>query len=173
MPTSLLPSAIVALVAVLGAAAAARAGEPQTNAADIPDTQAFVRYASSSGYSVLAPEGWSRVTRGGDVTFTSQFGGERVVVVPRTHHANALRGLAVHPGAMKSTNVALGATRATRLTFSSDSQADPVTGKTIRLDDEAYVFTKGSQEAIVHLWAPHGADNADQWSKIAQSFRWR
>lgn len=170
-PTALLlPPLLVATLAALGTLAFAAESD---NAGDIPDTQAFVRYASAAGYSVLAPEGWSRTAQGKNVTFTSHFNGERVVVVPRSQHAGTLQSIAVHPGAMKSTTLVLGSTHATRLAFSSESQPDAVTGKTIRLDDEAYVFTNGSREAIVHLWAPHGSDNADQWSKIAQSFRWR
>ncbi len=33
-------------------------------AGDIPDSQAFVGYASSDGYSITVPEGWARLTDG-------------------------------------------------------------------------------------------------------------
>ena len=33
-------------------------------AGDIPDSQAFVGYASSDGYSIKVPEGWARLTDG-------------------------------------------------------------------------------------------------------------
>src|SRR5256885_14044074 len=40
---------------------------------DIPDNQAFVRYAPpGAGYSVKVPEGWSRTRAGGAVSFTDK-----------------------------------------------------------------------------------------------------
>jgi len=134
------------LVLAFGAPLAAIAQNEPNAAGDIPDTQAFVRYTAREGYSVLVPEGWSRTTQGPSTTFTSHYDGVRIVVGPRT--------------------------RANHRRFTSESPPDPVTGKTVGLDDEVYVFVKGSRQAAVHLWAPHGADNADQWRKIAQSFRW-
>jgi hypothetical protein len=151
----------------------ATVAQNEPNAAgDIPDTQTFVRYTAREGYSVLIPEGWSRLVQGPATTFTSHYDGVRIVVGPRTSAAAALRGLAGHPSGVKSETVSVAGRRATRFTFTSESGPDPVTGKTVRLDDEAYVFVKGPLQAILHLWAPHGADNADQWRKIAQSFRW-
>jgi hypothetical protein len=152
---------------------AATIAQNEPNAAgDIPDTQAFVRYTGREGYSVLVPEGWSRLVQGPATTFTSHYDGVRIVVGPRTSAAAALRGLAGQPSGVKSATVSVAGRRATRFTFTSVSLPDPLTGKTARLDDEVYVFVKGPRQAVLHLWAPHGADNADQWRKIAQSFRW-
>jgi hypothetical protein len=170
---------LLAACALLAATASAVSAWPATiaqsepNAAgDIPDTQAFVRYTAREGYSVLVPEGWSRMIQGPATTFTSHHDGVRIVVGPRTTAATALRGLAGHPSGVKSATVSVAGRSANRFTFTSESGPDPVTGKTARLDDEVYVFVKGPLQAVLHLWAPHGADNADQWRKIAQSFHW-
>ena len=34
------------------------------------------------------------------------------------------------------------------------------------------VIDKSGKMAILILWAPIGADNADQWKLISESFRW-
>jgi hypothetical protein len=177
-PPSVLPALLMACALLGGTAGAAPAwaatiAQNEPNAAgDIPDTQAFVRYTAREGYSVLIPEGWSRLVNGPATTFTSHYDGVRIVVGPRTSAAATLRGLAGRPSGVKSAMVSVAGRRATRLTFTSESGLDPVTGKTAHLDDEVYVFVKGPRQAMLHLWAPYGADNADQWRKIAQSFRW-
>jgi hypothetical protein len=177
-PLRVVPALLLACALLCGTASAMppwpaliAQGEPNA-AGDIPDTQAFVRYTAREGYSVLIPEGWSRLVQGPATTFTSHYDGVRIVVGPRSSAAAALRGLAGHPSGVKSATLSVAGRRATRFTFTSESLPDPVTGKTVRLDDEAYVFVKGARQAVLHLWAPHGADNADQWRKIAQSFRW-
>jgi hypothetical protein len=177
-PLRVVPALLLACALLSGTASAVPArpvtiAENEPNAAgDIPDTQAFVRYTAREGYSLLIPDGWSRLIQGPVTTFTSHFDGVRIVVGPRTSTAAALRGLAGHPSGVKSATVSVAGRRATRLTFTSESGLDPVTGKTAHLEDEVYVFDKGPRQAVLHLWAPHGADNADQWQKVAQSFRW-
>ena len=140
---------------------------------DIPDTQAFVTYVSPNAYSVLFPEGWSQTRKGAIVTFTSHFDGEQIslqkpAAPPATvrGHFAGVRDLSVRRVTIKGTSV-------TVITFTSQSQPDPVTGRTTRLDNAAYFFTTGSRQSMVALWAPRGSDNADQWHKIAESFSWR
>ena len=42
----------------------------QVSSSDIPDTQVFVAYTSSSGkYQLKVPEGWAQTTNGADVSF--------------------------------------------------------------------------------------------------------
>jgi len=57
--------------------------------------------------------------------------------------------------------------------YTSISDPDPVTNRRIRLEDNAYLFFRAGKVAILTLWAPVGADNADQWRRMARSFRWR
>jgi len=140
---------------------------------DIPDTQAFVVYASPNGYSVHFPEGWSQ-TQGGQIArFSSHFDGEQISLQKPADPAATVRGhfadvrdLSVQPATIKRTPV-------TVVTFTSQSQPDSITGRTVRLDNAAYFFTKGSRQVMLALWAPRGSDNADQWRKIAESFLWK
>src|SRR5882757_7878445 len=39
---------------------------------DIPDNQAFVRFSTAT-YSLVAPEGWARTTKGGRVTLADKY----------------------------------------------------------------------------------------------------
>ena len=61
---------------------------------------------------------------------------------------------------------------AVAITYTSNSDPNPVTGKKIRLENESYLFGKHGQQAKLTFSAPAGADNADQWSLMAGSFRW-
>ncbi|MEA2574805.1 MAG: hypothetical protein QOH93_2103, partial [Chloroflexia bacterium] len=71
---------------VTPAQAAARSTEqpvaPETNPpGDIPDTQAFVKYASAvGGYELDVPEGWARTESGPNVSFVDKFDGAKIVV---------------------------------------------------------------------------------------------
>lgn len=137
------------VAAPAGTVAAAAPRDAATNPpGDIPDTQAFVTYTSPEGYSVLVPEGWSRTVSGSTATFSSHYDGERVYVRRRS-------GPAI-PHA-----------------YVSSSPPDAVTGKSIRLEHNTYVYPHGARRAVLDLWAPQGSDNVDQWKKIAQSFRWK
>jgi hypothetical protein len=57
--------------------------------------------------------------------------------------------------------------------YTSNSDPNPVTNKRVRLENEAYVFFKNGKEAVLTVWAPQGADNVDQWQRMAKSFRWQ
>jgi hypothetical protein len=181
LPTarSLLTSLLAAVALALAVPQLASAGPPpppetQTNApGDIPDTQAFVRYRSPDGYSILFPEGWSRTVKRSEVSFRSHFNGERILVRSHAAPARLVHGLAVRMSGVSENESIVGGTRVKHMRFSADSEPDAVTGKTVRLDGAAFVFPHGSRDAIVFLWAPYGSDNADQWNAIAGSFRWR
>ncbi|MDB5026586.1 MAG: PsbP [Candidatus Eremiobacteraeota bacterium] len=154
-----------ALVATLGAAETPGAG-------DIPDTQAFVTYAGP-GYSVLVPEGWARTQRGSIVTFTSSNNGEAIDAAPLADVIAELRTRFGATGPVTLHRTTIGGAPVTVATFTSNSAPNPVTGKRVKLEDAAYVYQRGAKRAVLVLWAPVGADNADQWKKISGSFRWR
>jgi len=50
---------------------------------------------------------------------------------------------------------------------------DPVTGKSLPLANESYFFARGKRHVALVLSAPVGADNVDQWKKLAESLRWK
>ena len=55
----------------------------------------------------------------------------------------------------------------------ANSSPDAVTNKQVRLEQNIYLLFKGGKLATLTLWAPLGADNVDQWQRIATSFQWK
>ena len=146
---------------------------------DIPDDQVFVPYMSSAGgYSLKVPEGWARREKGSDVGFIDKFDGVAVIVdtvatAPIAKDVIARLEKAERDFKVVSTKqIRLPAGPALLIKYESESEANPVTNKRIHLEDEAYVFYKNGKMAILTVWAPAGADNADQWKLISESFRW-
>jgi hypothetical protein len=146
---------------------------------DIPDDQVFVPYTSSvGGYSLKVPEGWARTEKGSDVDFIDKFDGVAVAVdtaVTGPTVKDVVAGLEKPEKALRvvgTKEIRLPAGQALLIKYESDSDANPVTNKRIRLENEAYVFYKNGKTATLTLWAPKGADNADQWKLMSESFRW-
>jgi len=150
---------------------------------DIPDTQVFVAYRSADGqYQLEVPEGWARSTQGADVSFVDKLDGIRVAITPapaaptaasaRTNEVATLlkSGRAVQVDKVQDVQLPAGA--AVLVEYSSNSDPDPVTNKQVRLENNMYLFFQNGKLATLTLWAPLGADNVDQWQRIAQSFRW-
>jgi len=128
-------------------------------AGDIPDAQPFVSYAGR-GYHVEVPEGWSRRTTGDGVRFSLR--ANEVALAAGT-------GVAPSGGSVVKTAHATARRRVGRAT----SEPDPVTGKRVPLERIRYVFTRGGRWVALSLAGPVGADNADVWRRIADSFTWR
>ena len=164
-------------------AATESAVAPEVNPpGDIPDTQAFVPYSSaSSGYSIEVPEGWARTGDGASVTFVSKLDGVRIDVAPATSPLTAAsaatetKQIQAHGRAVNITStsdVTLPSGKAVLIKYGANSEPNSVTQKQVRLENEAYVVFKNGKQAIVTLWAPKGADNADQWNRMSKSFKW-
>jgi hypothetical protein len=150
---------------------------------DIPDTQAFIKYMNTSGgYQIEVPEGWARTEKGADVTFVNKFDGVKVHVARAATapsaisvQANEVKQIESQGHAVTISDVSeaqLPAGKAIVLKFTSNSDPNPVTTTRVRLEDVTYIFFKNGKEAMLTVWAPQGADNADQWNRISQSFRW-
>jgi hypothetical protein len=130
-------------------------------AGDIPDNQAYVRYAPpGAGFSVKVPEGWSRTQQGKAVIFTDKLNTIRLEPGPA----------AAHPG--KATTVQRTAGPAQRITYLTKAAPNPVTGKAGTDAVERYVFAKGGKTAVLTLSGPKGADNVDPWRIVTDSLRW-
>jgi hypothetical protein len=151
---------------------------------DIPDSQVFVKYASSQGgYEIEVPEGWARKTRGLDVTFQEKLDGLSVTVTNadgppdvesiRKNQAESLKktGRAVRITSIKDIRLSSGP--ALLMVYQSNSEPDPVVNKQVRLENSSYFYYKNGKLAELRLWAPLGADNVDQWNRISNSFGWR
>ncbi len=150
---------------------------------DIPDSQAFVKYPNTAGrYELEVPEGWSRADKGPDVTFVNKFDGVKVHVASAASaptagsaRANELKQLQSQGHAVTITGVSdvtLPAGKGVLIKYTSNSDPNRVTNKRIRLDNQTYLFYKNGREAMLTMWAPMGADNIDQWNRMAKSFRW-
>ncbi len=163
---------------------------PETNPpGDIPDTQAFVNYTSNAGgYELDTPEGWARTENGTDVSFADKLDGVMISITDtasaptagsvRTGWATALQqsGRAVQIGAVK--DVTLPSGPAVLVEYTSNSEPNAVTGKQVRLENNAYLFYKvvspgKGKLGVLTVWAPLGADNVDQWKRMSESFKWK
>ena len=194
MPKSVLHTGVLA-VAVMGCAlglvpasqarekpiaAAEQPLKPEKNPpGDIPDNQVFIGYSSPLGFSLKVPEGWARQDLPDGAAFADKYG--RIIVTEIT------RATAPDPGTLvpeveksaravtvtKTKSVKLPAGQAVVVSYTSNSDSNPVTNKAIRLESDRYYLWKDGKLVTLNFSAPAGADNADQWDLMAKSFRWR
>jgi hypothetical protein len=155
----------------------------QITGSDIPDTQVFVTYASSQGkYQLEVPEGWAQSANGIDVSFVSNLD---ILQVALTSAATQPTASSVHTNQavtlqqtgravqdVQVQDVQLTSGMAVMISYTSNSEPNAVTGKQVRLENNCYLFFKNGQLANLTLSAPVGADNHDQWLRIANSFKW-
>ena len=150
---------------------------------DIPDSQAFIIYQNTAGgYQLEVPEGWARAETGGTVTFISKLDGVSVKVAPASAaptvasvQANEAKLIQSHGRAVSITGVSeanLPGGKDVVIKYTSNSEPNSVTNKRVRLENTAYIFHRNGKEATLTVWAPQGADNVDQWNRMANSFRW-
>jgi hypothetical protein len=166
-----------------GSSAPAKPNAPETNpAGDIPDNTAYVAYTPpGGGYSVKVPEGWSRTTGGGAVTFTDKLNFVRMESMPAAQAptvASARRTLvpklARSVKGFKASGVSAisrHAGQAVRITYLADAPANAVTARTNRDAVERYVFFHHGRDVVLTLSGPKGADNVDPWRIVTDSLR--
>ncbi len=155
--TTITRGAVLVLVlgGVLGSAAVAAEGG---NPGDIPDAQPFFVYRGP-GYRVEVPEGWSRRALRHGVRFSLR------------SNSVELQTLGGSPPA-GGTPIRLAHAIASRSTGRERSAPDPVTGKVTELERVRYFFSRDGRAVALTLRGPAGADNADVWKRIADSFTW-
>ncbi|MBI0447283.1 hypothetical protein [Deinococcus sp. DB0503] len=158
---------------------------PETHSVgDIPDSQAFVRYAGAAGhYSLTVPEGWARRVQGNQVSFTSKLGAVEVssgkaAASPTVENVKGslLPALAKTIPGLKVTSVQavrLPAGPAVLVRFTSAGTPNPVIGKSLPMENDLYILGRNGQQLLVRFTAPLGADNVDAWKQMAQSIQWR
>jgi hypothetical protein len=179
---------LAALLLHPGAAPGVRAAEkaiaPEHNPpGDIPDTQVFVTYASPLGFSIKVPEGWSRKEDTQAVSFSDKYNTILVSLAAASAGPTAdsvksdqlpeleKTGRAVKVSKVKDVKLKGGA--AVLVSYTSNSEPNQVTNKQIRLEHDRYLFYKDGKLAVLDMAAPQGADNVDDWSMMANSFRWK
>jgi hypothetical protein len=173
-----IPTALIAVAAAVALVAAGCGGSKGGSSAkpvnpqgaevsppgDIPDNQAFVRYAPpGQGYSVKVPEGWARTASGGAVTFSDKLNSVRMQTEPAGGRLSHTAG--------KVTTVQRGGRTATRIVYVAAGKPDAVTGKARSLAVERYVFRHGRRDVVLTLSGARGADNVDPWKIVSDSVR--
>ncbi|MGX6566884.1 hypothetical protein [Cupriavidus necator] len=185
------PMAVVALVALLGGAQGvgtpARAAQRPAAAeksppGDIPDSQVFVTYVSPSGFVLKVPEGWARTERQDGARFVDKYNAIDVAVATKPtvptaasvaeHEAVDLAKLGHAVKIQAIRNVTLRAGPAILVVYRSNSEPNPVTNKPLRLESNRYLIHRNGKLVTLDFSAPLGADNADQWKFMSNSFQW-
>ena len=59
-----------------------------------------------------------------------------------------------------------------KVSYSSESAPNPVTGRRVKLVIDRYVYFKGGRVAAVDLGTAVGVDNVDAYRMISRSFKW-
>ncbi|GAA4588506.1 hypothetical protein GCM10023194_40360 [Planotetraspora phitsanulokensis] len=128
------------------------------------------------------PEGWSRLAQGSATIFTDKFNSVRIerVAASTAPTVNSVRSAeipAIQRGAAgfslkRVTVVPRKGGSAVLAEYRADSAPDQVTGKSVALDVERYVFFKQGSEVVLTLSGAVGADNVDPWRIVTDSFRW-
>lgn len=173
---------VFAAAALLGAALAQTPNAPEPKSVgDIPDTQAFVRYANPAGYSLEVPEGWARTVRGGTIRFEAKFNSVTILLqkAPAAPSVASVQATEVK-ALQKKSSVKIKAIKAVKLSsgsailvsYDSQSEANAVTSQKVALENDLYVLYRNGQQALLTLSAPKGADNVDAWRRMANSFKW-
>ena len=174
-----LGATVIALGAPIGLAACGGSSSSSTEAAnpnaaevsppgDIPDNQVFVDYSPpGAGYSVKVPEGWSRSSTGGAVTFTDKLNSIRLESRDREQGADGGRrqggaaearrdGQGLHARRRLRSSSAAPAPPCS-ITYTGDGPPDPVTGKTVTDAFERYEFFHNGKLAIADAQRPRRA----------------
>jgi hypothetical protein len=142
-----------------GPAPALQAEIVSAAAGDIPDNQVFLTFRNRpAAYSMKYPEGWAQQGAGSSVTFRDKNNVVRVLVVR----------------AARPTLAAVSGGRpVVKVSYSTVSAPNPVTGKRVTLVVDRYYLSRADKEAVVDLGTPQGVDNVDAYRLMIQSFRWR
>jgi hypothetical protein len=149
---------------------------------DIPDNQVFLTFANATaGYSIKYAEGWAQKGSGNSVILQDKNNIVRILV-----SADSLPSLdQVRADMAKLTNggkpVAAGAPQsmqisgapAVKVSYSTISAPNPVTGKSTTLLVDRYYLSGHGKLAVVDLGTPKGVDNVDAYRLMIQSFRWK
>jgi hypothetical protein len=147
---------------------------------DIPDNQNVLTY-SGSGFSMKYPEGWAQSGSRGNVTFRDKNNVVHVVLASgsRPTSASVLAELAKERAktpslkAGKPQTVTLKGGKAIKVTYTTVSPPNPVTGKSVTLTVDRYLVAKSGKVATLDLGTPVGVDNVDAYKMMAQSFQLR
>jgi hypothetical protein len=131
----------------------------------------------SAAYSIKYPEGWAQSGSGRNVVFRDKNNIVRIAIEqggPQTaakiraelgqQQGVKLRGM---PQA-----IALPSGRAFKVSYSTVSAPNAVTGKRVMLVVDRYYVWRDGRRAVIDLGTPVGVDNVDAYRLMSESFRW-
>jgi len=161
----------------------ALSGEAKSAATgDIPDNQVFLRFHDGqAGYSMSYPEGWAQRGGAGSVTFRDKNNIIRVLVShgpapsPRTVTTGLAKARTRQPTLKYGSAhaISINGIPVVKTSYSTLSQADPVTGKRVQLLVDRYVYFHAGKVMVLDLGTPRGVDNVDAYRMISHSVQWR
>lgn len=152
-----------------------------TATGDIPDNQNFLTFKdTSAGFSMKYPEGWAQNKAAGGITFQDKNNLVRVDVqqgaAPTA--ASVQRELAKLKAssptlvAGKPASVTVKGQPAIKVTYTTTSPPNQVTGKRVTLMVDRYEYSKNGKVAVLDLGTPKGVDNVDAYRLMSESFTW-
>jgi hypothetical protein len=167
-----------------GSGGAANPNAPEVVApGDIPDNQAFVAYTPPSApFSVRVPEGWSRSSAAGSVTFSDKYNSIEIrsqsSSTPPTSASVMAEVKSAHAKESgfnlgKTSTVQRGSNSGILTTYEVGSAPNAVTGKSALLAVEHYEFAHNGTIVVLTLSGAKGADNVDPWRKVTDSLAWK
>jgi hypothetical protein len=176
-------SAATASPQATGQAAGALTGEAASaSAGDVPDNQVFLTlHNKAHGFVMKYPEGWAQKSRGDTLTIQDKNNIVRVAITtaPAPTVASVQKEMAALKQKTPSLKAAAPATMtvsghpAIKVTYTTTSAPNPVTGKTVTLMVDRYYFWQGGRVAVIDLGTPQGVDNVDAYRLMSESFAWR
>ena len=183
-PTATTTSASPSTTTGAASSPGALSAEAQSAATgDIPDNQVFLTFHDrAAGYSISYPEGWAQTGSGSDVSFRDKNNIVHIAIGPGSQPtaATASAGLARERArtpslrAGKPQSMVLKAGKAIKVTYTTESTPNPVTGKRVKLIVDRYVLPgRGGRVATVELGTARGVDNVDAYRMMIQSFTWK
>jgi hypothetical protein len=176
--TSSSPSSSTAAPAGAGALSAEARS---TATGDIPDNQVFLTFSNPfAHYSIKYPEGWTQSGSGNDVTFRDKNNVVHIAIAagPAPTTASVERAVRVLKGSTPTLTftparaLSISSEPGVKLTYTTRSAPDPVTGRSVLLIVDRYALHRGGRVATVDLGTPQGVDNVDAYRKMIESFRW-
>jgi hypothetical protein len=148
---------------------------------DIPDNQNFLTFKDGkAGFSMRYPEGWAQKAIPGGVSFQDKNNLVRATVnggrAPTTASVTAeLAKLKAKDPSLKAKTpqaVTVKGKSAIKVTYTTTSAPNQVTGKRVTLMVDRYELAKNGKVAVLDLGTPTGVDNVDAYRMMSESFTW-
>jgi hypothetical protein len=148
---------------------------------DIPDNQNFLTFKDAKdGFSMRYPEGWTQNRAPGGVTFQDKNNlvraavskGSAPTVASVTTELQKLKTKQPSLRAQAPAPVTVKGKRVIKVTYTTTSAPNQVTGKRVVLMVDRYEFARNGKLAVLDLGTPKGVDNVDAYRLMSESFTW-